>query len=514
MNIFSKIKTNHYQTSGEYLEQAILNGEGKLGVDGQFCVTTGEFTGRAANDKYLVNDGLKDVSFGQAGKSMSRDQMIRLTDHMQTFMEAVIQDDTVYVTYLKAGGKTIKLISQYSWHCLFARNLFLTIDPVDSPDLTIVDLPICHAVPEFHGTSSKTFIAADFSKGLVLIGGTQYAGEIKKSVFSYLSYLAPEENVLPMHSSVTTDLDGGYNTTVFFGLSGTGKTTLSAFKGGMLLGDDEHLWSDDGVQNIEAGCYAKAIKLSPEKEPAIWNACHKFGTVLENVVVSKDREIDFNDSSIAENTRAGYPLHYIEDSHKPGTIVSHPKNIIMLTCDAFGVLPGVAQLDKYSAAYHFISGYTAKVAGTEKGVTEPTAAFSPCFGGPFMAKRIDIYAKLFMNKIEKYKPNVWLVNTGWIGGGPGVGKRMDINETRQIIAQIVSGKLKDRSVYFNSQFSLWVPEDTYNNNPQSSWSDPVEYNRVAQNLIEKFTENEKRFVGISDPEFVDVIEFGRIKSDF
>lgn len=509
MNIFSGVRFfNNYKTSVQYLEEAIYNGEGTLGSDGQLCVTTGEFTGRAANDKYLVNDGIKDVSFGQAGKEFSREQMTALSWHVQSFLNR----KSVYETFFRAGNKTIRLVSQYSWHCLFARNLFQSCDQTDNVDLTIVDVPDCQAIPEFHGTNSSTFVVADFAQGLVLIGGTEYAGEIKKSVFSYLSYLAPEEGVLPMHSSVTTDLDKGYNPTVFFGLSGTGKTTLSAFKGGMLLGDDEHLWSDDGIQNIESGCYAKAINLSQEKEPAIWNACHQFMTVLENVVVSKNREIDFNDSSIAENTRAGYPLSYIKDSHAPGTIVGHPKNIIMLTCDAFGVLPGVAKLDKYSAAYHFISGYTAKVAGTEKGVTEPTAAFSPCFGGPFMAKRIDVYAKLFMNKIDKYQPNVWLVNTGWIGGGPGVGKRMDINKTRAIISQIVSGKLKDRSCTFNETFSLHVPDATFNNNPKFHWDNPEEYDRVASNLITKFTQNEKRFNEITDSEFLEVLTKGRIKN--
>lgn len=505
MNIFSGVKRfKHYQTSVQYFEDAILNGEGKVGSHGQLCVFTGEFTGRAANDKYLVEDGIKDVTFGQAGKAFTRAQMTILSWTVQAFLKY----KDVYTTYFKAGGKTIRLVSQYSWHCLFARNLFQSCEPTEDVDLTIVDLPGCHSDPDTHYTRSRTFVVADFAKGLVLIGGTEYAGEIKKSVFSYLSYLAPEVGILPMHSSVTTELDSNYNTTVFFGLSGTGKTTLSAFKGGQLLGDDEHLWSDDGVQNIESGCYAKAINLSKEKEPLIWNACHQFMTVLENVAISENREFDFNDNSITENTRAGYPLSYIKDSHAPGTVVGHPKNIIMLTCDAFGVLPGVSKLDKYSAAYHFISGYTAKVAGTEKGLTEPTAAFSPCFGGPFMVKRIDIYAKLFMNKIEKHNPNIWLVNTGWIGGGPGVGKRMDINETRKIISQIVSGRLKDKKLNFNSKFSLYVPEGTYNSDPKSSWTSDKEYDLVADSLLEKFTENDKRFNEIDDHEFLSIFSKG------
>lgn len=508
MNIFSGVKRfKHYQTSVLYFADALSNREGRIGSNGQLCVSTGEFTGRAANDKYLVDDGLKDVTFGQAGKAFTRNQMLILSWTVQAYL----QGKEVYTTYFKAGGKTIRLVSQYAWHCLFARNLFQSCEPVENVDLTIVDLPGCRSDRELHDTRSTTFVVADFAQGLVLIGGTEYAGEIKKSVFSYLSYLAPEEGILPMHSSVTTEYEG-WNTTVFFGLSGTGKTTLSAFEGGKLLGDDEHLWSDDGVQNIESGCYAKAINLSKEKEPLIWNACHQFMTVLENVVMSEDCEFNFNDSTLAENTRAGYPLSYIRDSHTPGTIVGHPKNIIMLTCDAFGVLPGVSKLNKYSAAYHFISGYTAKVAGTEKGVTEPTAAFSPCFGGPFMAKRIDVYAKLFMNKVERHNPDIWLVNTGWVGGGPGVGKRMDINETRKIISQIVSGRLKDKKLNFNNTFSLYVPEDSYNNDPKSSWANTEEYNNVAKSLLEKFSQNEKRFAEINDPDFLNVLSKGSVRN--
>ena len=506
MNILSGVRTfKRYNSSARFFEDALLNKEGIAGANGQLLVSTGEFTGRAANDKYLVDDGLKDVAFGAAGKQFSIEQMNLLCVTVQAYL----QGKDVYTTYFRAGGKTIRLISEYSWHCLFARNLFQSIDFTFDIDLTIIDLPGCYADMDVHKTRSRTFVVADFAKKLVLIGGTKYAGEIKKSVFSYLSYLAPEVDVLPMHSSVTTDLDG-QNATVFFGLSGTGKTTLSAFEGGRLLGDDEHLWSDCGIQNIESGCYAKAINLSKEKEPLIWSACHQFATVLENVARTEDRELDFNDGAFTENTRAGYPLSFIHGSHEPGTIVDHPKNIIMLTCDAFGVLPGVSKLDKFSGAYHFISGYTAKVAGTEKGVTEPTAAFSPCFGGPFMAKRIDVYAKLFMSKIEKHNPDIWLVNTGWIGGGPGVGRRMDINATRNIIAEIVSGNLKNRKLFFNIAFNLRVPEGTYNSQPKLFWESAEDYDRVARSLIEKFADNENRFSDIDDLDFKNVISQGNI----
>lgn len=502
MNILSGVRSFKAYSSIELLEEALKNEEGCLAADGQLWVPTGEFTGRAAQDKYLV-DNLKDVSFGVAGKSFTTDQMWWLSESFQSYLSK----KDLYVVYFKAGGKTCKLVSEKAWHCLFAKNMFLECELSETSDLTIIDAPGFQSDPAIHGTNSKTVIACDFAQGLVLIGGTHYAGEIKKSVFSYVSYLSPESGVLPMHSSVTTDSLGS-NTTVFFGLSGTGKTTLSAFDGARLLGDDEHLWSNGGITNIESGCYAKAIRLSPEKEPLIWKACHQFKTILENVAIAGDKTLDFNDSSITENTRAAYPLSYIQNSHAPLTMVGHPKNIIMLTCDAYGVLPGVSKLDRYSAAYHFISGYTAKVAGTEKGLTEPLATFSQCFGGPFMAKRVDIYANLLMEKIDRYQPDVWLVNTGWVGGGPGVGQRMDIDETRNIIAMIVSGELKNRKCFTNNRFNLKVPEDTYNSRPRSMWSDLSAYDSVAATLIQKFQDNEQKFNDISG--LADVLTRGGI----
>lgn len=494
MNILNGVKNFLiYDSTVEFLEDSISNKEGCLGINGQLWVPTGEFTGRAADDKYLVSDGLTDVTFGPAGKKFKIEQMTLLSLTVQSYL----QGKDVYAVYFRAGGKNCFLVTEKAWHCVFVRNMFVQIEKPDHIDLTIIDVPGCLAEPNIHGTSSQTFIACDFKLGLVLIGGTHYAGEIKKSVFSYISYHAPETNVLPMHSSVTTEHEG-WNPTVFFGLSGTGKTTLSAFKGGKLLGDDEHLWSVDGITNIEAGCYAKAINLSNEKEPLIWNASHKFMTVLENVSISEDRKFNFSDKSITENTRSAYPLSYVEGSHPPETTVGHPKNIIMLTCDAYGVLPGVSKLDAYSAAYHFISGYTSKVAGTEKGFTEPSAVFSPCFGGPFMAKNVNVYANLLFEKIEDHQPDVWLVNTGWIGGGPGVGKRMDIDETRKIISMIVSGKLKNRNCKLNTQFNLQVPENTYNSDPKSAWTNAEEYDKSAENLVKKFIENNKRFIDVDN----------------
>jgi len=373
-----------------------------------------------------------------------------------------------------------------------------------SIDLTIIDVPDLQVkLPELR---SSTFIACDFINGFVLIGGTNYAGEIKKSVFSFLAYKFPEENILPMHSSVTASSNGndscnceghcncaGKNVTVFFGLSGTGKTTLSANKGSRLLGDDEHGWSGDGVFNFETGCYAKVIDLSEKNEPAIWNACNQHLTVLENVRMTDNRRIDFMDRTLTENTRAAYQLNRIQGALPNNLVVTHPRNIIMLTCDAFGVLPAVAKLNKFSAAYHFVMGYTAKVAGTEKGTTEPTATFSCCFGAPFMLKNVMVYADLLMKRIDEHQPDIFLVNTGWFGGGYGVGNRISIQETRKIIDNIVSGQYKNAPCKLNKTFNLNVIEGSFNEDPRSSWNDKKSYDDMAKELVEKFRENAKTY---------------------
>jgi phosphoenolpyruvate carboxykinase (ATP) len=468
------------------LIEMALKGEATLCEHGQLLVDTGKFTGRAAEDKYVVNEGLVDVTFGPAGKPMSVGKMNLLTLSVNSYL----QGRDVYVAYFKAANKKIKLITEFAWHCVFVRNLFTEISPCDDADLTIIDLPGCKAIPEIHQTRSETFIACDFPNGIVLICGTKYAGEIKKSVFSYIAYISPEEGNLPMHASAVTNMEGG-NAAVFFGLSGTGKTSLSSFDGARLLGDDEIIWSDAGLSNIESGCYAKVINLSEEKEPLIWCATNRFRTVLENVHLDDAHHLDFSNSSVTENTRAAYPLSYIKDSHAPGTVVEHPKNIIMLTCDAFGVLPAVSKLDVESALYHFKLGYTAKVAGTELGLTAPKAAFSPCFGAPFMLKDVNVYAGLLEKRLNEHKPNVWLVNTGWMGGGVNVGSRMSISETRNIVNQIISGKLAHERCAFNQQLKLNVPVRTFNCEPKVAWYSKSEYDEAAKNLMNLFDKNAK-----------------------
>jgi len=506
INILDGVKQfKQYSLSVEFLEDALQNNEGCLAEHGQLWVNTGSFTGRAANDKYIVDDGEGNVAFGVAGKKISREQMLLLSLSVKSYLTG----RSVYSTYFTAAGKTCLLVTENAWHCIFVKNMFVSCEQCDDVDLTIIDLPGCVAEPSVHGTVGQTFIACDFTsdKALVLICGTHYAGEIKKSVFSYVSYRSPAQSVLPMHSSVTTEFEG-WNTTVFFGLSGTGKTTLSAYEGSRLLGDDEHLWSDEGITNIEAGCYAKAINLSREKEQLIWDASHRFLTVLENVWIDESRRLDFSNKTITENTRSAYPLNYIKDAHVPGTCVGHPKNIIMLTCDAFGVLPGVSRLDNASAVYQFISGYTAKVAGTEKGLTEPIPTFSPCFGGPFMPRPINVYASLFLDKLVKHKPDVWLVNTGWIGGGPNVGSRMDLTETRKIIDQIVSGKLKTCELQKNRYITLQVPVNSYNANPENAWKSITDYEFSMQKLIKSFQNNDLKLNLTED--ILAVVKSGRL----
>lgn len=478
-----------------YYEHALKNGEAILGKDGQLCVLTGEHTGRAANDKYIVDDGLKDVAFGKAGKPMTKDKFRVLVERMEYYMRS--RSNKSYVVEFIASGQKIRVITELAWHAFFVTRLFDSEPFKGEPDLVIVDMPGCHADPAGDYLESKTFIACDFARGLILIGGTKYAGEIKKSVFSYLSYILPEKSILPMHSSVVQTND---TSNVFFGLSGTGKTTLSSHEDYFLLGDDEHGWSHDGLYNFEAGCYAKAINLSKENERSIYKAATSPFTVMENVPVNQDdRSLDFNSSRYSENTRIAYKLDKIDNSLKRGTVLPHPENIIMLTCDATGVLPGVSKLDNKAAVYHFVSGYTAKVAGTEKGVKEPSVTFSACFGAPFMSKNVNVYANLFMERLEVYKPNVWLVNTGWIGGAPnqraakGMSARSNLRATRQIIDQIVSGALATRPFSLNSHFNLQVPADSYNNDPSSSWCSISEYDISATSLVRKFHENIKQF---------------------
>ena len=394
----------------------------------------------------------------------------------------------------------MRVINENAWHNLFARNMF--IQPIDEdladfePEFTVLQAPSCHAEPALHGTNSEVFVVVNFSKKLVIIGGTVYAGEIKKSVFSILNYILPARGVLPMHCSANVGQDG--NSAIFFGLSGTGKTTLSADASRVLIGDDEHGWSDSGVFNFEGGCYAKVINLSEEAEPEIYATTRRFGTILENVFMDpRTRELDLDNDTLTENTRASYPIEFIPNTSDTGS-GPLPKNIIMLTADAFGVLPPISKLSPEQAMYHFLSGYTAKVAGTEKGIKEPQAAFSTCFGAPFMPRHPTVYAKLLGEKMEKTGATCWLVNTGWSGGGYGVGQRMPIIHTRAMLNAALDGALASVELNLDPNFGLLVPascpgvpDDVLQ--PKSTWKDQAEYDSVAQDVARRFEHNFEQF---------------------
>jgi len=487
-------------------EKALSQKEGNLVHGGSLVVRTGNYTGRAANDKFIVRESTseKDVWWGEVNQSFDEAKFNALHERVTAYL----MGRDLYVQEVYAGADPefelpIRVITQDAWHSLFVRNMF--IRPVNigrdlnkfSPEFTIIHAPHCRALPSQDGTNSEAFILLNLKKKTVLIGGTSYAGEIKKSIFSILNYLLPKRGVLSMHASANTGSSG--DVAIFFGLSGTGKTTLSADPERQLIGDDEHGWSDRGVFNIEGGCYAKVINLSAEKEPQIFGASKKFATILENVVLDmRSRRVDFNDNSLTENTRSSYPITHIDNAIYPG-VGGHPRNIIMLTCDAFGVLPPVAKLTPNQAMYHFISGYTAKVAGTEKGVgNEPMATFSSCFGAPFMTMHPSVYAKLLGEKITKHQVNCWLINTGWTGGPYGTGKRMDIHETRAIVRAALNGTLARIETEIDPIFGLHIPTTCTGVRkevlrPENTWADKQAYTLKARELARRFKENIAKF---------------------
>ncbi|MET0083809.1 MAG: phosphoenolpyruvate carboxykinase [Sedimenticola sp.] len=480
-------------------EQAILRHEGSLSHMGPLVVRTGHHTGRSANDKFIVDESgsNEQIWWGSINKPIPEQNFDTLHQRMASYL----QMKDVYVQDCFAGADTdyrmpIRIITEYAWHNLFARNLFIQARPeelVDHvPEFTVINSPRFHAMPDQDGTQSETFILVNFKKRLVLIGGTSYAGEIKKSIFSVLNYLLPGKGVLPMHCSANIGPDG--KTALFFGLSGTGKTTLSADKSSTLIGDDEHGWSDNGVFNFEGGCYAKMIRLSPENEPEIFSTTQRFGTVLENVTMDADhRRLNLDDDSLTENTRGAYHLSAIPNATLEG-VGGHPENILFLTCDAFGVLPPIARLTPEQAMYHFISGYTARVAGTEKGVTEPTPVFSACYGAPFMPLHPRRYAELLGERISRHNARVWLVNTGWSGGPYGVGKRIAIPHTRAMVNAVLDGLLDDVPTWRDPVFGFEVPESCPDVpsevlRPRETWSDPAAYDAQAVKLAGMFNEN-------------------------
>jgi phosphoenolpyruvate carboxykinase (ATP) len=477
-------------------EHALRRGEGEIGAAGQFAVETGSHTGRSPKDKFFVREPSSEghINWGETNKAISSETFDALFERVAAYLSQ--QELYCLDTYAGADSRyrlPIRIITQYAWQSLFARNLFITPDtaPHDfEPGFTVVD------AAEFDGTRSGTFILVNMARKLVLIGGTRYAGEIKKSIFTIMNYLMPLRDVLPMHCSANVGAAG--DTAIFFGLSGTGKTTLSADSKRPLVGDDEHGWSQEGVFNFEGGCYAKVIRLSEKSEPEIWAASHRFGTVLENVVVDPaTRALDLESERLTENTRSAYPVDFIPNI-VPSLMAGNPKTIVMLTADAFGVLPPISRLTPEQAMYHFLSGYTAKVAGTEQGVTEPTATFSTCFGAPFMVHHPTVYAKLLGERIAKHDVTCWLVNTGWTGGAYGVGKRMSIAHTRAMVNAALDGSLRDATFTPEPFFGLAIPSAVEGVpegvlNPRNAWSDKAAYDAQAKKLAGLFFENFKQF---------------------
>lgn len=498
----------HWNLGAEALyEDTVQLGLGVISEGGALAVETGKYTGRSANDKFLVEEDSSkgNIWWGPVNKPISEDRF----NAMHTKMLAYYQGRELYVQDLYAGADagyrlSVRVITDSPWHSLFARNMFIAVPPDElpqfMPELTILHAPWMEADAERDGVNSEAYILMNFAQRMVLIGGTQYAGEIKKSVFSYLNYMLPDRNVLPMHCSANQGDNGEVG--IFFGLSGTGKTTLSADGTRALIGDDEHGWSDDGVFNFEGGCYAKVINLSPEAEPEIYATTKRFGTVLENVVLDENRVPNFDDGSLAENSRASYPIDFIPNIVPEGK-GGQPTDVVMLTADAFGVLPPISRLSSEQAMYHFLSGYTARVAGTERGVTEPQATFSTCFGAPFMPRHPSVYAKMLGERISKSGARCWLVNTGWSGGAYGTGTRMKIGHTRAMVRAALAGKLTEVAATPDENFGLLVPEacpevpsDVLN--PRSTWTDKAAYDNTAKDLRGRFEDNFKQFEAYVD----------------
>jgi phosphoenolpyruvate carboxykinase (ATP) len=484
-------------------ERALERKEGKLVHMGAFAAVTAPHTGRSPNDKYTVDEPSTSdaIDWGKVNVPISQDAYALLKKGVIEYLN--VQE--LFVRDAKAGADTshginVRVVTHNAWHSLFAYNMFLRPDSDELasivPDFTVLHAPGYRADPEVHGTRSPTFVVVNFADRTVLIGGTWYAGEIKKSIFSVLNFLLPADHVLPMHCSANIGAEG--DTALFFGLSGTGKTTLSADPERGLIGDDEHGWGDHGTFNFEGGCYAKTIKLTEEGEPEIYRATQMFGTILENVILSEDRRtVDFDDGSITENTRASYPIHYIPNAVIPG-VGGHPDNVVFLTADAFGVLPPISRLTPEQAMYHFISGYTAKVAGTERGITEPVATFSACFGAPFLPRHPSVYAEMLGEKLREHGSRVWLVNTGWTGGGYGVGSRMKLRYTRAMVRAALAGALDTAPTESDPVFGLAVPTAVPNVppevlSPRTTWSNGAAYDAAAAKLAGMFRENFKRF---------------------
>ena len=491
------------------VQVAIERGEGTLGEGGAFLVTTGKFTGRSPRDKFVVRTpSVEDTIWWDNNAPMAPDAFDRLYDDMRAHMQGrdyFVQD--LYGGADPAHRLDVRVVTELAWHGLFIRHLLRrpARDELESfvPDWTIVNCPSFRADPARHGCRSDTVIALNFDRKLILIANTEYAGENKKSVFTLLNYLLPGKGIMPMHCSANHAIGDPSDAAVFFGLSGTGKTTLSADPGRILVGDDEHGWSDNGIFNFEGGCYAKTINLDPAAEPEIFATTTRFASVVENMVFDPETlELDFADDSLTANTRVAYPLEAISNA-SPDSLAGHPRNVIMLTCDAFGVLPPIARLTPAQAMYHFLSGFTSKVAGTERGVIEPEPTFSTCFGAPFMPRRPEVYGKLLQARIKEFGADCWLVNTGWTGGAHGTGARMPIKATRALLTAALNGSLKDAEFRKDANFGFEVPVSVPGVadvllDPRRTWADPAAYDAQAAKLVGMFAENFAQYVPYID----------------
>ncbi|HEY2066110.1 MAG TPA: phosphoenolpyruvate carboxykinase (ATP) [Gemmatimonadaceae bacterium] len=491
----------------ELIQDAIRRDEGQLADMGPFVSITSPHTGRSPNDKFVVKEpGTEgDIDWGKVNQPIAPDRFETLLADVRQYLDG---RDELFVQDLYCGADpkyrlSVRYVSPNAWHMAFVRNMFIRPDatelPTFAPNFTVLHAPEFQADPARHGTRTGTFIVLNLARRMILIGGTRYAGELKKAMFTVMNYYMPKQGVLSMHCSA--NVGPGGDTALFFGLSGTGKTTLSADPARSLIGDDEHGWSPEGTFNYEGGCYAKVINLSPEGEPDIYRTTQMFGTILENVVLDPStRTVRFSDQSITENTRASYPLHYIPN-HVPSGRGGHPKNIVFLTADAFGVLPPIAKLSREQAMYYFLSGYTAKVAGTERGVTEPQATFSSCFGAVFLVWHPTKYAEMLGRLIDEHDAHVWLVNTGWSGGPYGVGKRMKLGFTRAMVHAALGGKLDAVATRTDPVFGLAVPQavpsvPTEVLDPRGTWTDPAAYDAQAKKLAEMFRANFEKFGGV------------------
>lgn len=484
-------------------EHTLRNKLGTLSIDGALIVNTGTHTGRAAGDKYVVDEPetTKDIWWGKVNQKLAPEKFEIFKGRVQAYL----QGQDLYTEDLYAGADPahrikVRLVTNSPWHAAFARNIFLRPPREEladfKPDFVVLHAPYFHAQPAIDGVQRYTTIALSFPQKTVVISGTRYGGEIKKSIFTVMNWLLPEKGILPMHCSANIGKAG--DTAIFFGLSGTGKTTLSSDPERMLIGDDEHGWADNGVFNFEGGCYAKVIHLSQEAEPQIWNAVHRFGTVLENVVADEIGRLDLDDARYTENTRAVYPVEFIPNA-VPSGMGGLPKNVVMLTADAFGVLPPIAKLSPAQAMYHFLSGYTARVAGTEGGVSEPEATFSSCFGAPFLPRRPEVYGQMLADKIAKEGADCWLVNTGWSGGAYGVGSRMPIRYTRALLKAALDGTLAKAKFRADPIFGLMIPEAVPGIpaevlDPRQSWADKAAYDKTAHGLVARFEANFASFI--------------------